>query len=184
MTNAKEQKTKDLREKLANPATQRWYDNIVLHISSDAKELFMPMMDSRNIKVVMPDAANEDNGYKKLFGLLKEHSLLIYGEVCDSSEMEYDICISVNDLWSRPSDFVIGMVLCSFKRMGYKIAINKPFNLVLAPRLDFDYHALTIVVNKRVFMDEKTQETNEDAKLIRQNLTSLYGILYKYWEEK
>ncbi len=183
MTNAKERKTRDLRNRLANPEKDKWYNNIVVHISSGAEEVFMPTEEKEDVKVVRADTAG-GNDMKEVFSSLNEHSLLIYGDVCDASLMEHDVCISVNDLWSKPSDFVVGLVLCSFRNLGYHTEINKPFNLVLAPRLEFDYHALSIVINKRLFMDDKTQETKDGkAMLIRQNLTSLYGILYKYWEE-
>ncbi len=184
MTNAKEEKKKDLRDRLANPEKDKWYNNVVVHIASGAEDVFMPTEEKEYVKVVKADAAVGGSDMKEVFSSLNEHSLLIYGEVCDASLMEHNICISVNDLWSKPSDFVVGLVLFSFRHLDYHAEINKPFTLVLAPRLDFDYHALSIVINKRLFVDEKTQETEkEKVMLIRQNLTSLYGILCSYWEE-
>ncbi len=183
MKNNRTENGKDLRDRLADPDKDKWYNNVVVHISSGAEEVFMPTEKKEDVKVVRADTAG-GNSMKEVFNLLDEHTLLIYGDVCDSSLMEHDICISVNDLWSKPSDFVVGLVLCSFRHLDYHTEINKPFDLALAPRLDFDYHALTIVINKRLFMDEKTQETKkEKAMLIRQNLTSLYDILCSYWEE-
>ena len=81
-------------------------------------------------------------GYiKTLKEMLNEHSLLIDCHSFPSDLSELDICIGVNDDWSRPSDFVIDLVVEFFKKEGYKVSMNSPYSNAIAPEANFTYNS-------------------------------------------
>lgn len=120
---------------------------------------------------------------KQLKGLLNEHSLLIDCHSFPSDMSEADICIGVNDDWSRPTDFVIELVSEVFKQAGFRVNINQPYSNAMAPQMDFEYDAIMIELNKRIYMNEQTLELMESSNKIRTSLDILYELLLKYWEE-
>ena len=119
---------------------------------------------------------------EELKSLLNEHSLLIDCHSFPSELSEVDVCIGVNDDWSRPSDFVIGIVKEGFERQGYKVRVNKPYSNSIAPVTNFIYSSLMIELNKRIYMNEDTLKVTSDAKTVRSILRQIYGILINHSE--
>ena len=119
---------------------------------------------------------------EELKSLLNEHSLLIDCHSFPSELSDVDVCIGVNDDWSRPSDFVIGIVKEGFDRQGYKVRVNEPYSNSIAPVTNFIYSSLMIELNKRIFMNEDTLEITSGAKLVRNVLRQIYGILINHSE--
>ena len=242
----------DLRNRLADPSKERWYDNIVLNIPHasvgglgiarwDNKVallnevrrwtdwytdlLFIPdkregiqtlVSDYSRFVVDVERLVNDPLGkkgqgivYKEFNGLhrtfegseeiemfhyhakyirelrlmLDEHSLLIDCHSFPSDLSEVDICIGVNDDWSRPTDFVIELVKMAFEKHGYKVGINTPYANALAPETGYVYNSIMIEVNKRLYLNEKTIEITDGIIKLRKCLESLYSILIRYWEE-
>ena len=123
-------------------------------------------------------------GYiKTLKEMLNEHSLLIDCHSFPSDLSELDICIGVNDDWSRPSDFIIDLVVEFFKKEGYKVSINSPYSNSIAPEANFTYSSIMIEVNKRVYLNEHTLEFTDNAQKLQEQLSKLYSILLRYHEE-
>ena len=123
-------------------------------------------------------------GYiKTLKEMLNEHSLLIDCHSFPSDLSELDICIGVNDDWSRPSDFVIDLVVEFFKKEGYKVSMNSPYSNAIAPEANFTYNSIMIEVNKRVYLNEHTLEFTDNAQKLQEQLSKLYSILLRYHEE-
>lgn len=120
---------------------------------------------------------------KQLKGMLNEHSLLIDCHSFPSDMSEVDICIGVNDDWSRPTDFVIGLVSEVFKQAGFSVSVNHPYSNAIAPQMDFTYDSIMIELNKRIYMNEQTLELQESANKVRAALGVTYELLIKYWEE-
>jgi N-formylglutamate amidohydrolase len=123
-------------------------------------------------------------GYiKTLKEMLNEHSLLIDCHSFPSDLSESDICIGFNDDWSRPSDFIIDLVVEYFKKVGYKVSINSPYSNAIAPETNFTYSSIMIEVNKRVYLNEQTLEFTDNAQKLQEQLSKLYSILLRYNEE-
>lgn len=119
---------------------------------------------------------------EELKSLLNEHSLLIDCHSFPSELSDVDVCIGVNDDWSRPSDFVIGIVKEGFERQGYKVRVNEPYSNSIAPVTNFIYSSLMIELSKRIYLNEETLEVTSDAKLVRSILRQIYGILLNHSE--
>ncbi len=120
--------------------------------------------------------------WEQLKSLLNEHSLLIDCHSFPSELSDVDVCIGVNDDWSRPSDFVIGIVKEGFERQGYKVKVNEPYSNSVAPVTNFIYSSLMIELSKRIYLNEETLEVTSDAKIVRSVLRQIYGILINHSE--
>ena len=120
---------------------------------------------------------------KQLKSMLNEHSLLIDCHSFPSDLSDVDICIGVNDDWSRPTDFVIELVAEVFKQFGFSVRINHPYSNAIAPQTDFAYNSIMIEFNKRIYLNEQTLELNESANKVRAVLDRLYMLLLNYNEE-
>ena len=119
----------------------------------------------------------------RLKSMLSEHSLLIDCHSFPSDMSDVDICIGYNEDWSKPTDFVIDLVVESFKQQGYKVGINTPFSNAIAPETGYTYNSIMIELNKRVYLNEQTLDFNDNAPKLREQLASLYSLLLRYSEE-
>lgn len=119
----------------------------------------------------------------RLKSMLSEHSLLIDCHSFPSDMSDVDICIGYNEDWSKPTDFVIDLVVESFKQHGYKVGINAPFSNAIAPETGYTYNSIMIELNKRVYLNEQTLDFNDNAPKLREQLASLYSLLLRYSEE-
>lgn len=120
---------------------------------------------------------------KQLQGMLNEHSLLMDCHSFPSDMSDVDVCIGVNNDWSRPTEFVIELVAEVFKQAGYSVMVNQPYSNSIAPQMEFSYDSIMIELNKRIYLNEQTLELNESANKVRSTLDTLYELLLKYWEE-
>ena len=119
----------------------------------------------------------------RLKSMLSEHSLLIDCHSFPSDMSDVDICIGYNEDLSKPTDFVIDLVVESFKQYGYKVGINTPFSNAIAPETGYTYNSIMIELNKRVYLNEQTLDFNDNAPKLREQLASLYSLLLRYSEE-
>ena len=119
----------------------------------------------------------------RLKSMLSEHSLLIGCHSFPSDMSDVDICIGYNEDWSKPTDFVIDLVVESFKQQGYKVGINTPYSNAIAPETGYTYNSIMIELNKRVYLNEQTLDFNDNAPKLREQLASLYSLLLRYSEE-
>ena len=115
--------------------------------------------------------------------MLNEHSLLIDCHSFPSGLSDVDVCIGVNDDWSRPSDFLVELVLEFFKQNGYKVELNTPYSNTIAPPMNFRYDSIMIGLNKRIYLNEDTLELHNSVDRLRSSLNTLYGVLLRYSEE-
>ena len=120
---------------------------------------------------------------KQLKSMLNEHSLLIDCHSFPSGLSDVDVCIGVNNDWSRPSEFLIELVMEFFKQEGYRVELNTPYSHAIAPPMNFRYDSIMIELNKRIYLNEDTLELLDSAGSLRSSLNTLYGILLRYNEE-
>lgn len=65
-----------------------------------------------------------------------------------------DVCIGLNDDWSRPTDAMIDFIVKHFRNAGYQTEINTPYSNSITPPKAFCYKSLMIEVNKRVYLND------------------------------
>ena len=88
-----------------------------------------------------------------------------------------DICIGINDDWSRPEDVMLERILDHFQRMGYRVVINEPYSNSVAPDCGILYRSLMIEVNKRTYMCGGMTLELLHAKRLRTALESFFVSL-------
>ena len=120
---------------------------------------------------------------KQLKSMLNEYSLLIDCHSFPSDLDNIDVCIGYNDDWSRPTDFIIGLVAEAFKRLGLKVEFNTPYSNAIAPDTSYTYNSIMIEINKKLYLNEKTLELNDFASKLKEQLAMLYSLLLRYSEE-
>ncbi len=87
---------------------------------------------------------------------------------------DVDVCIGVNDDWSRPEDTMLKRVLEHFQKMGYRTEINDPYSNSVSPDCGMLYHSLMIEVNKRTYMRGETILDLSRAALLRITLDTMF----------
>ena len=81
----------------------------------------------------------------------------------DLSDVE--VCIGLNDDWSRPDEALLDSVLAYFRREGYRTEVNNPYSNSVTPACGVIYKSLMIEVNKRVYMRGNRLRTEEAGRL-------------------
>jgi N-formylglutamate amidohydrolase len=93
-----------------------------------------------------------------------------------------DVCIGLNNDFSRPSDETIKHIVSLFEKSGYKVEINNPFSNSITPfnGIKGGYKSFMVEVNKKTYMDEETHTIKGDtshAPRMRKTLLELYDSL-------
>ncbi len=82
-----------------------------------------------------------------------EGTLLVDCHSFPSDLSDVEVCIGVNDDWSRPDDALLERVLNRFRKAGYRTEINIPYSNSINPECGIRYESLMIELNKGLYMD-------------------------------
>ena len=105
---------------------------------------------------------------QRLVQALTPGALLIDCHSFPADLSDTDICIGVNDDWSRPDDNLIDRVVSHFCSKGYSVGLNEPYSNSVSPETGFWYGSLMIEVNKRVYLRGKKELDLSKAWAFRQ----------------
>ena len=86
---------------------------------------------------------------------------------------DVDVCIGVNDDWSRPEDALIQRVVGHFTSRGYSTRVNEPYSNSVSPETEFRYASLMIEVNKRTYLQGMNEMDMRKALSIRDCIEGL-----------
>jgi N-formylglutamate amidohydrolase len=111
--------------------------------------------------------------------LIDCHSFSALPNLLNSTPPDIDICIGFNDDETCPDKVVIGNIVQYFKSLGYKVGINEPFSNSKSFDVPIKYHSIMIEVNKKLYMDETTQEKKVGFFKLKREINSLYELLLK-----
>ena len=114
---------------------------------------------------------------QQLIGQLQPGSVLIDCHSFPSEVGEVDVCIGVNEDWSRPEPDRVDWVIDHFRGYGYSTALNAPFSNSIRPETGFPYASLMIEINKKVYMDETCLRLHAGEAKIRRCLLDLYRAM-------
>ena len=87
---------------------------------------------------------------------------------------DVDVCIGVNDDWSRPEEALLERDLEQFQRAGYRTGINDPYSNSVSPDCGMLYRSLMIEVNKRTYMRGETILELNRAEQFRVMLNAMF----------
>lgn len=100
-----------------------------------------------------------------------------YDEAGNATGEDVDVCIGFNDEHdaSYPGKEIIDLVKSHFEMCGYKVGLNRPFSNSIVG--SHGTPSIMIELNKRIYIDEKTQELRPDAYKLNYHISDLYGKL-------
>ena len=118
-----------------------------------------------------------DSHISRLKSLLTPSSILIDCHSFPEDLADVDICIGVNDDWSRPSEKTIDRSIEIFSSHGYNTGINEPYSNSVSPKMPFEYPSMMLELNKRIYMDASGRLDRTKAAMVRNAITELYSFL-------
>ena len=86
-----------------------------------------------------------------------ENTLLIDCHSFPLDLSDVDVCIGVNDDWSRPGDAILERILLYFKKSGFKAKVNDPYSNSIIPDCGFPYTSMMLEVNKKTYLASDRQ---------------------------
>lgn len=87
---------------------------------------------------------------------------------------DVDVCIGVNDDWSRPEDALIQRAVGHFTSRGYSARVNEPYSNSVSPEEGFRYTSLMIEVNKRTYLQGMNEMNMRKALSIRRCIEDFF----------
>lgn len=85
-----------------------------------------------------------------------------------------EVCIGVNDDWSRPDNVLIEKVVGHFISRGYSASVNSPYSHSVSPEAGFRYGSLMIELNKRTYLRGINEIDIRKALSIRRCIEDYY----------
>ena len=90
---------------------------------------------------------------------------------------DVDVCIGVNDDWSRPEDALIQRVVGHFTSSGYSTSVNAPYSNSVSPEAGFRYASLMIELNKRTYLQGMSEMDICKALSIRESIEEFFRLV-------
>lgn len=104
-------------------------------------------------------------------------TLLVDCHSFPSELSDVNICIGINEDWSRPEDWMQETVLGQLRERGYRTEINVPYSNSVNPDCVFRYRSFMIEVNKDLYLDDGNGLRTEQAEMLRSALEELFQSL-------
>lgn len=109
-----------------------------------------------------------------------ENSFVVDCHSFPSDISDVDICIGLNDDWSRPDDKLVDDIITVFNRYGYTTAINTPFSNSITPECSFRYKSLMIEVNKKRYLSDDNLIDESKMIRIKSAILDVYSAIFAY----
>lgn len=121
-----------------------------------------------------------------MIGLYEKHINNLSKEITDdtlvidchsfpSDLADVDVCIGYNEDWSKPSDEFIEKAKSIFENYSYRVWINNLYSNSITP-CKGKYKSMMIEVNKRCYLNEKTNELKGDFYRIGNLINKVYRM--------
>jgi len=111
--------------------------------------------------------------------LIDCHSFSALPNLLNSNPPDTDICIGFNDDDTCPDEETLRCIVRHFSRRGYKVGLNNPFSNSKTFSVPIKYHSVMIEVNKRLYMNEQTQQRTKGYYTLRTDIQALYPLLLR-----
>ena len=115
--------------------------------------------------------------HERLRKALCEGAILVDCHSFPKDLSDVDVCIGVNEDWSRPDDWLIDSVLKHFTSSGYCTRLNSPYSNSVAPETGFVYRSLMIELNKRTYLEVDNQINIHNALMLRNSIEGCFSDL-------
>ena len=104
--------------------------------------------------------------------LINERTLLVDCHSFPTDLSDVEICVGVNEDWSRPKDALLEKVLSHFRKEGYRTEVNNPYSNSVSPETGFPYRSVMIEVNKRCYLTTDGELNTDRALVMRRCIES------------
>jgi len=115
-----------------------------------------------------------DEHIRRLKSLLTPSSFLIDCHSFPSDLSDVEVCIGINDDWSRPDDGIVQWTENMFRKNGYVTEVNRPYSNSISPRAAFPYPSMMIELNKKTYMTPEGLLDTVKAEKSQNLIFSLY----------
>lgn len=88
-----------------------------------------------------------------------------------------DICIGVNNDWSRPEEELLEKIGAVFAERGFKTELNRPYSNSLSPSMLFAYRSMMIELNKRTYLDSSGELEMERMQSVVSSLSRVFSCI-------
>lgn len=109
--------------------------------------------------------------------LRDEHSFMVDCHSFPPDLSDVEICIGLNDDWSRPSDTLVNNVIGIFEGYGLKTAINTPFSNSISPECEFRYKSLMIEINKKLYLTDDGLLFQSGITMLKRAISEVYQYI-------
>lgn len=99
-----------------------------------------------------------------------EDTLLVDCHSFPSDLSDVDICIGINEDWSRPEGHILDGAMRSFTSRGYKVGINTPYSNSMAPLCASPYSSMMLEVNKKAYLLATGKLDQEKGRMLRETI--------------
>lgn len=113
---------------------------------------------------------------RNIRSLLTPSTFLIDCHSFPSDLSDVEVCIGVNDDWSRPDERLVQASLAIFKECGFLARLNEPYSNSLSPAMPFPYSSMMIELNKNIYLDNGGRLDYERAA----SVIAAIGEMYQY----
>ena len=118
-----------------------------------------------------------DSHVESLRRELTPSSLLVDCHSFPPDLSDTEICLGVNEDWSRPAKTLLTRVFDLFVRKGYRVSVNKPYASSFAPRMQFPYPSIMIEVNKGTYLDTGGELNHAKAVRLKAAIGAFYSMI-------
>ncbi len=102
------------------------------------------------------------------------HTLVMDCHSFPADLSDIEVCIGLNDDWSRPHRDLIDIVQDTFSKAGYTVGINCPYSNSITPSSPYPYQSMMIELNKSIYMDGADAMDIPQAIIVKRTIHDLY----------
>lgn len=99
-----------------------------------------------------------------------ERTLLVDCHSFPPDLSDVEVCIGVNEDWSRPEGYIIDGTVRKFSSLGYKVGINTPYSNSMAPLCTSPYSSMMLEINKKTYLQAAGELDQEKGRKLRNTI--------------
>lgn len=121
-----------------------------------------------------------DAHIERLRSCLAPDSFLIDCHSFPTDLSDVEVCIGLNDDWSRPDETLIAGVTDIFCRAGYKVGLNTPYSNSISPEMPFPYPSMMIELNKSAYMTPDGASDPNKMQRLERVIGKVYSLILDF----
>lgn len=99
--------------------------------------------------------------------ILSPSTILLDCHSFPSDLSDVEVCVGMNEDWSKPEERIISTAMDCFTMAGYKVAINEPYSNSMSPICEYPYRSMMLEVSKAIYMNPSCEMNLPEAFKLR-----------------